>query len=87
MRHHQPGRRALLRRRWGRLSEEAPADVVRVSESGLRTADDLAYLRRHGVDAVLIGETFMRAAEPGKKLAALNKAVRVLLAKASPTVR
>ena len=70
-----------------RVFEEAPADVVRVSESGLRTADDLAYLRRHGVDAVLIGETFMRAAEPGKKLAALNKAVRVLLAKASPTVR
>ncbi len=64
-----------------RVFEDAPQDLVRVSESGLRTADDLAHLRRHGVDAVLIGETFMRAAEPGKMLAQLRHDVETLLRK------
>ena len=54
---------------------------MRVSESGLRTADDLAHLRRHGVDAVLIGETFMRAPHPGQTLATLKQEVRALLQK------
>ncbi len=62
-----------------RVFEDAPRDVVRVSESGLRTADDLTHLRRYGVDAVLIGETFMSAPHPGRKLAALKQEVRVLL--------
>ena len=51
-----------------RVFAEAPDGVVRVSESGLRTADDLVHLRNHGVDAVLIGETLMRAKEPGAAL-------------------
>ncbi|MDX1547000.1 MAG: indole-3-glycerol phosphate synthase TrpC [Rhodothermales bacterium] len=58
-----------------RVFERVPAHVVRVSESGLRTARELAHLRRHGVDAVLIGETFMRAADPGAALARLAAAV------------
>ena len=58
-----------------RVFAEAPDHVVRVSESGLRTADDLAHLRRHGVDAVLIGETFMRADEPGHALEMLRRAL------------
>jgi indole-3-glycerol phosphate synthase len=48
-----------------------PAGVVVVSESGIRTRDDLAYLRGLGVHAVLIGERFMSAADPGKALAEL----------------
>jgi len=55
-----------------RVFAEAPDTVVRVAESGLRSARELAYLRAHGVDAVLIGETFMRAPNPGKALAALK---------------
>ena len=47
-----------------RVFAEAPGGVIRVSESGLRTADDLTHLRHHGVDAVLIGETLMRAETP-----------------------
>ncbi len=62
-----------------RVFRHVPEGVVRVSESGLRTAHDLAHLRRNGVDAVLIGETFMRAAEPGKKLRALREATEPLL--------
>lgn len=64
-----------------RVFAEAPASVIRVSESGLRTARDLAHLRRHGVDAVLIGETFMRAPHPGPALAALRRDVETLLSK------
>ena len=43
------------------LSEEVPAEVILVSESGIRSAEDLARVRGCGVDAVLIGEALMRA--------------------------
>jgi indole-3-glycerol phosphate synthase len=44
-----------------RLSEEVPDEIVLVSESGIRTAEDLARIKACGVDAVLIGEALMRA--------------------------
>jgi indole-3-glycerol phosphate synthase len=43
-----------------KLSEQAPDDVVLVSESGIRTAEDVARVRACGVDAVLVGEALMR---------------------------
>jgi len=43
------------------LSEEVPKEIVLVSESGIRTAEDLARVKACGVDAVLIGEALMRA--------------------------
>ena len=45
-------------------------DRIFVSESGVKTADDVARLAKAGVDAVLIGETLMRA---GDKRAMLDK--------------
>lgn len=42
------------------LSEQVPNDIVLVSESGIRTAEDLARIKACGVDAVLIGEALMR---------------------------
>jgi indole-3-glycerol phosphate synthase len=53
-----------------------PKGVRVVSESGLVTGADLKKLMRAGVDSFLIGETFMRAAEPGQALAALLAAAR-----------
>jgi indole-3-glycerol phosphate synthase len=47
-----------------------------VSESGIRTADDLRRLADLGVDAALIGEHLMRADDPGKALAALLEEFR-----------
>lgn len=44
-----------------RLRPLVPPDYVFVAESGIKTADDVGALYRHGVDAVLIGETFMRS--------------------------
>ena len=43
-----------------------------VSESGLRTHDDLLKLRAHGFDAFLVGETLMRADDPAGALRTLR---------------
>ncbi|HHS83466.1 MAG TPA: indole-3-glycerol-phosphate synthase TrpC, partial [Gammaproteobacteria bacterium] len=42
-----------------------------VTESAIHTPDDVALMRDNGVHAFLVGEAFMRAAEPGEKLSAL----------------
>ena len=44
-----------------RLRKMVPDDRLFVSESGIRTAEDIAVLRQNGTDAVLIGETLMRS--------------------------
>ena len=49
-----------------------PADVLFVSESGVRTAEDVAQLREISADAVLIGETLMRVPDKKAKLAELR---------------
>jgi indole-3-glycerol phosphate synthase len=45
-----------------------PSDVIAVSESGLRTSEDLARLRQRGYGAFLIGERLMTVPDPGKAL-------------------
>ena len=50
------------------LRDMVPKDVIFVSESGVRSADDIAGLKAAGVNAVLIGETLMRAADKTAKL-------------------
>lgn len=65
-----------------RVFAQAPADLVRVSESGLSSPAELARLRMHGVDAVLIGTSFMRTPHPGSALADLRERVEVLVAQA-----
>lgn len=44
-----------------RLSEQVPSGIVLVSESGIKTAADIARVTACGVNAVLIGEALMRA--------------------------
>lgn len=46
-----------------RLSEEVPKGVLLVSESGIRTAQDTQRLRDCGADAILVGESLMRASD------------------------
>ena len=55
-----------------RLRALIPKDVVFVSESGVQTAEDISKLREAGADAVLIGETLMRAQDKTAKLAELK---------------
>jgi indole-3-glycerol phosphate synthase len=53
------------------LLDRIPADRIVVTESGIHAAADVARLRASGVHAFLVGETFMRANDPGAKLAEL----------------
>ena len=50
------------------LREKVPPDRILVTESGIRTRDDVKRLRDAGVHAFLVGETFMRAEDPGVEL-------------------
>jgi indole-3-glycerol phosphate synthase len=53
------------------LARDAPAGTMLVAESGLRSSDDLRRLHALGYRGFLIGESLMRAAEPGVALRAL----------------
>jgi indole-3-glycerol phosphate synthase len=54
------------------LAGHVPRDCCLVSESGIRTRQDVVQLQECGVRAVLIGETLMRAPDIGAKLAELR---------------
>ncbi len=58
-----------------RLRRLIPNDVLFISESGVRNAEDVAKLREIGANAVLIGETLMRATDKKAKLAELRGAI------------
>jgi len=51
-----------------KLMKYIPEDIVVVSESGIKTTEDIKYLKSLGVNAVLIGETFMRNIENRDKI-------------------
>jgi len=53
------------------LVDRIPAGVVRVTESGISTSEEMVQLRAVGFDAFLIGESLMRQTDPGQALAAL----------------
>jgi len=53
------------------LLSEIPQERLVVTESGIHTPDDVKLMREHKVNAFLVGEAFMRASEPGEKLAEL----------------
>jgi indole-3-glycerol phosphate synthase len=52
-----------------------PDGMVRVAESGLRTPESIVEVAGNGADAVLVGEAFMRAPDPGAALRELRDAV------------
>ena len=53
------------------LLDAIPDGRIVVTESGIHERADVARMRVHGVDAFLVGEAFMRAADPGARLAEL----------------
>jgi len=55
------------------LAKKFPAGVVKVAESGIHSAEDVARLRAAGYDAFLVGESLMRAASPGEALRELMR--------------
>ena len=55
-----------------KLRELIPPEKIYVAESGVQTAEDVATLKKIGADAVLIGETLMRAVDKKSALATLR---------------
>lgn len=51
-----------------RLADLLPKDIVKVSESGIHTPEDMVMLWQHGFDGFLIGERFMKEPMPGEAL-------------------
>ena len=47
------------------------SDRIVITESGILAPDDVTRMRRHQVNSFLVGEAFMRAADPGSELARL----------------
>ncbi|MCQ4937006.1 indole-3-glycerol phosphate synthase TrpC [Anaerotignum propionicum] len=55
-----------------RLKKYIPKDVISIGESGIQTYEDIVKIRDAGIDAVLIGETLMRAKNKKKGLERLK---------------
>ena len=53
------------------LLEAVPPERLLVTESGILGGGSVSLMRRHGVHAFLVGEAFMRAADPGAELGRL----------------
>jgi indole-3-glycerol phosphate synthase len=58
------------------LLDRIPSEVVLVSESGIRTLDDVRMLGEKGVDAVLVGESLLRQNDPGEGVTTLAGQLR-----------
>lgn len=56
-----------------RMADKFPAGVVRVAESGIHSAEDIARLREAGYHVFLVGESLMRAEKPGEALRELMR--------------
>jgi indole-3-glycerol phosphate synthase len=53
------------------MLEQIPDEVIVVTESGIHSVNDVKLMRDNNVNAFLVGEAFMRADDPGAKLAEL----------------
>lgn len=60
-----------------KMREYVPDEIIFVSESGIKTAQDIEALRQHNVQAALIGETFMRSTDKVTALAELFGKIKV----------
>jgi indole-3-glycerol phosphate synthase len=56
------------------LKDAVPRDRILVTESGIATQADVARMRAAGIDTFLVGESFMRAPDPGAALQQLFSA-------------
>ncbi|MCX6121153.1 MAG: indole-3-glycerol phosphate synthase TrpC [Ignavibacteriales bacterium] len=54
-----------------RVASRIPKEIIIVSESGITNRKEIEQLAAHGIRAVLVGESFMRAHNPGEALRAL----------------
>ncbi|AYO32043.1 indole-3-glycerol phosphate synthase TrpC [Biomaibacter acetigenes] len=57
-----------------RLIGRIPEGIIKISESGIKTANDVRYLKSIGVDGILVGETLMKSKDVCRDLAAFKEA-------------
>jgi indole-3-glycerol phosphate synthase len=53
------------------MLDAIPDDRIVVTESAIHTFEDVKLMRKHAVNAFLVGEAFMRVEDPGAQLAKL----------------
>jgi indole-3-glycerol phosphate synthase len=58
----------LDRELFGTLADSIPSGVIRVAESAVKTAADVAHYRSAGADVVLVGEALVTGGDPIKTL-------------------
>ena len=51
-----------------RLKREIPPGTKVISESGIKSSEDVKLLREAGVDGILVGEILMRSSDPASKI-------------------
>ena len=51
-----------------KLAKQMPNDITVISESGIRTREDIFNCKKHGIHSFLIGESLMKESSPGKAL-------------------
>jgi indole-3-glycerol phosphate synthase len=59
------------------LAEKIPGDKIKISESGISEATTIHLLKQHGYRGFLIGENFMKTADPGAAFEEFVKELRV----------
>lgn len=57
-----------------RLIGRIPEGIIKISESGIKTANDVRYLKSIGVDGILVGETLVKSKDVCRDLAAFKEA-------------
>jgi indole-3-glycerol phosphate synthase len=60
-----------------RLGKLLPAGMVKISESGLSSVENIHYLREAGFDGFLMGENFMKTEDPAKACAEFIKSYSI----------
>lgn len=58
------------------LSTKIPGDKLKISESGISNVENIVELKRHGYKGFLIGENFMKAADPAIAFTAFVKQLK-----------
>lgn len=61
---------------YGTLADQLPENVVRIAESGVKQASDVAMYASQGADAVLVGEALVRHGEPTQAITDFRRASR-----------
>jgi len=59
-----------------RLRDLVPRDKIYISESGIHTPEDILKLYQASVDAVLIGESFMRSVDKKAEMQQLKSLIK-----------